>query len=722
MASVGHVKDLPKSSLGVDTAHDFKPEYVTIPGKTKVLSEIRSAAKSVSRIYLASDPDREGEAIAWHVAEELRARKDDIYRVLFNEITQKAVLQAMQSPGRIDMDKVNAQQARRVLDRIVGYQISPLLWKKVRRGLSAGRVQSVAVRMICEREKEIQSFRPEEYWSIDATLMSGEVPCVARLTKQRGQTVQINDADQATRIVEALRPLSYRVANVEKKARKRNPPPPFITSTLQQDAARKLRFTSKKTMAVAQQLYEGVETRAEGAVGLITYMRTDSVRVSPDFQQETLQWIEEAYGAVYRPQPPNQYKSKASAQEAHEAIRPTGLHRHPDRVRADLTRDQNLLYKLIWERFIASQMTPAQYDVTQVEVAAGDFLLRISGAVLKFPGFTTVYTEGREEPGPTGEEENTLPPLAVGDILALRALNPLQHFTQPPPRYSEALLIHDLEVHGIGRPSTYAAILSTIEARKYVEKKEARFYPTPLGDTVNGLLTVHFPEVVDIAFTARMEKELDNVEKGETPWVETVRGFYEPFSKNLEKAQGEMRNVKLEEIPTDIACEKCGKTFSIKWGRFGRFLACSGYPECKNTKEFVETTEQGIKIVEKEAQTTDEVCEKCGKPLVIKTGRFGRFLACSGYPECKMSKPISTGVACPEPNCTGMISERRSKQGKVFYGCTQYPNCKFALWDRPVPKTCPTCGAPFLIEKRDRRGEITTRCRLKECGYEEGSS
>ena len=731
MASVGHVKDLPKSRFGIDIEHGFEPEYVVIDKKKKVLSELKKAAKEADKIYLAPDPDREGEAIAWHIAGELKSRNGDVYRVLFNEITQKAIQKAMESPGIIDQKKVDAQQARRVLDRIVGYKISPLLWEKVRRGLSAGRVQSVAVRIICEREREVLAFIPKEYWTVDANLLGAiPPPFVARLIQQKGETIELANEAEAQAIVKALRPLPFMVSKVEKKERKKNPTPPFTTSRLQQEAARKLRFTPKKTMMLAQQLYEGVETQTEGAVGLITYMRTDSVRVSPDFQGETREWIGGKYGREYLPDALPVYKSKKGAQEAHEAIRPTSLQRDPEQIKNDLTKDQYLLYKLIWNRFVASQMAPAILDVTRVDIAAGEFLLRATGSVVKFPGFTVVYMEGREEgiKRKDGEEEESaeqspvdgealLPELSAGQRLTLQALDPKQHFTQPPPRYNEALLIHDLEEKGIGRPSTYATIISTIQDREYVSKREARFYPTELGNVVNDLLVQHFPEVVNVEFTAKMENELDEIEEGEKEWVETIRGFYEPFSKNFDKAQVEMRDVKREETPTDLTCEKCAKPMVIKWGRFGRFLACSGYPECRNTKEFVETA-NGIEIVEKET-ATDEICEKCSKPMVIKNGRFGRFMACSGYPECENTKAISTGVTCPETGCGGSLVEKRTRRAKVFYACANYPKCKFALWDRPISRPCPECDAPFLVEKRDRSGGVKVLCRNESCGYEE---
>jgi len=719
MASIGHLKDLPKSRFGVDIAAGFQPEYIVVKGKSKILTEIKKAAKDADQVFLAPDPDREGEAIAWHIGNELKNLNKQVFRVSFNEITKNAVKKALESPGEINMNRVNAQQARRILDRIVGYKISPLLWEKVRRGLSAGRVQSVAVRIICEREAEVQAFVSEEYWSIDAKLLGkNPPPFSARLIQNAGETVKIGNEAEAEALTTALEASDFKVSKVEKKERKRHPTPPFITSRLQQEAARKLHFTPKKTMALAQQLYEGVTLSSEGSVGLISYMRTDSVRISPDFQSEAMQWIGERYGRDHLPDSPNRYKSKKSAQEGHEAIRPTAIAREPAKLRNDLSPDQFRLYQLIWNRFVASQMRPALFDVTRVDIAAGALLLRATGSVLKFPGFTIVYTEGKDSQGEdSAAGEAILPVLAVGDLLSLQSLDPKQHFTQPPPRYNEALLIRDLEDKGIGRPSTYAAIISTIQDRKYVEKREARFYPTDLGETVNRLLVDHFPDVVNVAFTAQMEENLDAVEEGGQDWVETIRKFYDPFSKDFEKAQTEMRDVKREEQPTDIICEKCEKNFVIKWGRFGRFLACSGYPDCRNTQEFVES-EGEIKLVSKET-ATDKKCKKCDQPMVIKTGRFGKFLACSAYPDCKETEPITLGVGCPEEGCKGDLTQKQSRRGKVFYSCTKYPDCKFAIWDRPVPKPCPQCKAPFLVEKYDRNKGTQTRCRDKACGFVE---
>jgi DNA topoisomerase-1 len=737
VASVGHVKDLPKSKFGVDIEKNFRPQYIIIRGKKKILDEIKKAAQAADKVYLAPDPDREGEAIAWHIAEELNGKRNKIYRVLFNEITEQAVKKALTLPGKIDQKKVNAQQARRILDRIVGYKISPLLWEKVRRGLSAGRVQSVAVRLVCEREKEIEAFVPEEYWSITAKLSGANPPpFVARLHSIAGEPVKISNQVQAQEKVKVLERLSYTVQQIERKDKKRNPPAPFTTSKLQQDAVRKLRFSPKKTMMLAQQLYEGVEIGTEGPVGLITYMRTDSTRLSVEAQQEAREYIQGQYGQDYLPGKPNVYKNKKGAQDAHEAIRPTSAQRDPEAIKPFLQRDQYLLYKLIWTRFLASQMNPAILEVTRVDIAAGEHLFRATGTVTKFPGFTAVYVEAQDNgagksPGTSlkgqeadeetavgsEEEEGTLPTLQEGERLALITLEPKQHFTQPPPRYNEALLIKELEEQGIGRPSTYHTIISTIQDRKYVEKVEGRFKPTELGEIVNELLVTHFPDVLNVEFTARMEQELDEIEEGDKKWVDTVRDFYEPFNKRLEKAQHEMRDIKREETPTEIVCDRCGLPMVIRWGKNGRFLACTGYPDCRNTKEFMADESGDISVVQKE-NTVSDLCERCGSPMVIKNGRFGRFVACSKYPECKYTKALSTGVKCPQPGCGGDLTEKRTKKGKVFFACSRYPQCNYALWNRPLPRPCPECKAPFLVEKYDRKSQQTrVQCPEKGCQY-----
>lgn len=719
MASVGHVKDLPTSKLGVDIDNDFTPHYVTIKGKAKILTDIKKAAKSASKIFLCPDPDREGEAIAWHIAEELNDKVDNIYRVLFHEITEKAIKEALHTPGRIDTNKVNAQQARRILDRIVGYKLSPLLWEKVRRGLSAGRVQSVAVRIICDLEKEIQQFVSEEYWSLTATV-EGKVPppFAIKLIKYRNEDIKVPNQQDAERIKNVLSGSEYIVRAIEKKERKKNPQPPFTTSKLQQEAARKLRFTAKKTMMVAQKLYEGIEIGSEGPVGLITYMRTDSVRVSADAQGEARKYIKENIGHEYIPGKGVDYKNKKGIQDAHEAIRPTSVFRSPEEIKGHVDKDTYNLYRLIWNRFVACQMSPALLDTTTIDVTAGEYILRATGAVVRFPGFMKLYEEGSDDTAQAieGEEGSVLPSVTVGERLNLLTIEPKQHFTQPPSRYTEATLIKELEEKGIGRPSTYATILSTIQDREYVEKKEGKFYPTELGVLVNNMLVEHFPELIDVMFTAKMEDELDEIEEGRYEWRQAVGDFYKPFDQHLEKARKEMRNVKGEETPTDIKCEKCGNTMVIKWGKLGYFLACSAYPECKNTMDFKRSEDGAIEAMKEEA--TGEICPQCNSPMIIKSGRYGRFFACSKYPECKSTKPITTGVACPQQGCGGELTEKRSKRGRVFYSCTKYPSCTFAMWDKPVNQPCPQCGAPFLAEKTSR-GNSKTVCIRKECGYKE---
>lgn len=721
-ATIGHIKDLPPKRFGVDIEHDFQPEYATIRGRGKVIAEIKRDAKEAEKIYLATDPDREGEAIAWHIAQELNGNDSRVYRVLFNEITEKGITTAIANPGRIDLNKVNAQQARRVLDRVVGYKISPILWEKVRGGLSAGRVQSVAVRLICEREREITTFVSKEYWSVTAHLEGKVLPIFdAKLNQIGDEKAGIGNERDARALTEEAQAQSFIVDKVTKKERKRNPAPPFITSTLQQEAAKKLHFTAKKTMMIAQRLYEGLEIGEEGPVGLITYMRTDSTRIADEAIREARGYIEGYFGKEYLPREPIIYKSKKGAQDAHEGIRPTSVHREPDAIKQYLQKDEYALYKLIWNRFIASQMNPAILDVTTIDIKAGRLLFRATGTVIRFPGFTKVYVEEREKVAEReeGEErEGQLPPLQAGEHLKCLGIEPKQHFTEPPPRYTEASLIKELEEKGIGRPSTYAPILSTIQARKYVEKKENKFHPTELGFLVTDLLVKHFPNILDVKFTARMEGELDEIEDGERGWVEAVRDFYTPFEKDLKKAHVEMKNVKKETTFTDIICEKCGKRMVIKWGRNGKFLACSGYPECKNTKEFVQTDAGKISIVEEEK--TEESCPECGSSMVIKKGRYGRFLACSDYPRCKTTKPVSTGVSCPKEGCGGYLIEKGTKRGKVFYACSKYPECNYALWDKPIQKKCPLCNAPFLVERRTRGGELKVLCLSKECGYREG--
>lgn len=736
LASVGHVKDLPKSKLGIDVDHDFNPQYIVIRGKSKVLNEIKTQAKKAEKVFLAPDPDREGEAIAWHIAEELNGKKPQVYRVLFNEITQSAIKRALQAPSSIDMNKVNAQQARRVLDRLVGYMLSPLLWKKVRRGLSAGRVQSVAVRVICDREFDRERFQPVEYWTITATFQGhNPPPFEARLQDYRGKPIEIASEGDANRILQALAGAEFRISTIEKSEKRRNPPPPFITSRLQQEAVRKLRFSAKQTMMLAQKLYEGLEIGQEGPVGLITYMRTDSTQISSEAQAEATELIRDRFGEQYLPSTPNVYKTAKAAQEAHEAIRPTSVHRDPENVRSFLDQDLYRLYKLIWTRFMASQMSRGVDEATKVDIESSGYTFRATGTIEKFDGYRRVYVEGKdlaagdasqEESSQATEEDRRLPDLTQDERLRLiekdeQELQPKQHFTQPPPRYNEALLIRELEEKGIGRPSTYATIISTIQDRRYVEKEEKRFKPTELGRIVNDRLVQYFPQVFNVAFTAEMESQLDQIEEGGKNWVDTVKEFYAPFVKDLGEADDKMEGLKGKEEPTDIVCDKCGQNMVIKWGRHGHFLACPGYPTCKNTKQFNKTEAGTIEVVEKEEQTTDEKCEKCGSQMVVKTGRFGTFLACSNYPKCKTTKPLGLGIKCPTEECFGDLVQKRSRKGRLFYSCSRYPKCTFAMWNRPINRACPSCHAPFLVEKSSKKTSVVVQCHNESCDYQETS-
>ena len=715
-ASVGHIKDLPEGELGVDLKKDFQPKYVIIPGKGKIVGELKKASKRVDNIYLGPDPDREGEAIAWHIAEEIGDEDKNVYRVLFNEITKKAVLEALQHPGRLQQPKYEAQQARRILDRLVGYQISPILWEKVRRGLSAGRVQSVAVRIICEREREVQQFVSQEYWSITATLKGKEspVPFDAKLAKWKGKKVTLANESEALAIQKALEAVPFAVSKIVQQEKRRHPFPPFITSRLQQEAYRKLSFSAQKTMWVAQKLYEGMELGEIGMVGLITYMRTDSPRISSEAVHQVRDWIKDRYGESYLPPKPNVYKSRKGAQEAHEAIRPTSIDLEPDKVKNFLDKDQWALYKLIWDRFVASQMASAVFLQTTVEIKADEAIFTSVGTIPTFQGFMALYVEGEDNnlsadrKDEKEDAEKRLPVLSEGEALELLGLTPRQHFTQPPPRFSEATLIKELEEKGIGRPSTYAAILSTIKAKEYVKLEKGKFAPTEMGLMVNDLLVVNFPDILDVEFTAQMEENLDKIEEGEKGWVETLKEFYHPFQKDLEMAKISMRDVKREKIPTDAFCELCGSKMVKRWGKRGYFLACSAYPKCRYTRE--------VEGNEEKKEETEARCEKCGSPMVVKSGKFGRFLACSDYPTCKFTKPIDTGVHCPQEGCDGMIVERRTRKGRTFYSCTNYPRCTYALWDKPIPEKCPQCDFPFLVEKQGK-GAILKRCPDKACGY-----
>jgi DNA topoisomerase-1 len=773
MASMGHVRDLPKSKLGVDVDEDFEPTYEVIASRKKVLKELKDEAKKATNIFMATDPDREGEAIGWHLAEELGAtNRKKIRRLMFNEITKKGVLAALDHPMDIDKKMVDAQQARRVLDRLVGYKISPLLWDKVRRGLSAGRVQSVALKLVCDREREIGAFIPEEYWNLTARL-AGPVPPEfdARLLKKGGSNIKVGTEAESNAVLADLEQATWVVDSVTTKERKKGAVPPFITSKLQQAS----RFPVKKTMMVAQQLYEGVELPGEGAVGLITYMRTDSTRVSEQAITDVREFIGTAYGADYVPDKPNAYKTKSDAQDAHEAIRPTSMQYHPDQVRSLLTPDQYYLYKLIWNRFVASQMPPATFDDTTVDVAAADYLFRVKGSVPKFPGWLAVYNQRAVDPaeetlapGPDAktaeddEESSVLPPLAKGDALTLRELRPEQKFTQPPPRYTEATLVKALEENGIGRPSTYASIINVIQAREYVNKIEGKFKPTFLGSMlVEKLLSPAFDDILDVNYTRELEEDLDKIESGASNYAATLKSFYKKFQKDLKRAEKDMPNMKEGYEPDPpVTCDKCGKAMVIKAGKFGLFLACSGYPECGNTRE-LETPEPGAE------GEIEEACENCGKPMVVKRGRFGQFLACTGYPECKTTRKIittkqgitaakpdqlldekcpkcdsqlvvkqgrfgeftacssyptckyvkqkTTGVLCPKDG--GDIVERKSRRGKVFFGCANYPDCDFTLWNRPLAEACPECKAPFLVEKITKKNGRQLICNNEECSY-----
>ncbi len=727
--SVGHVMDLPKNKLGVDLEHDFLPEYEIIKGKNKVIEAIKKAARESENIYLATDPDREGEAIAWHVAEQIGNNRR-LHRVLLHEITPAAVRQALANPAELNRNLYEAQQARRVLDRLVGYQISPLLWEKVRRGISAGRVQSVALRIIVEREREREAFRAEEYWTLDARLEGrNPPPFKARLFAHAGRRVDNKnyklskaEVDSIVALLKSRKAPAFTVSRIERKEVRRTPAPPFITSRLQQEAARRLYFSPSRTMKIAQKLYEGVEIGDQGAVGLITYMRTDSVRVSDQALNEVRNYIEQRYGAKYVPEKPNFYKSAKSAQEAHEAIRPTSVGRDPESLSRYLSRDELALYTLIFNRFVSSQMPPAVFDRTTVDITAGDEQFRATGQVMKFDGFIRVYLEGVDEPAEE-DDQAQLPQLSEGEILRLLELIPEQHFTQPPPRFTQATLIKELEENGIGRPSTYASIMSSILNREYVDEDESkRLRPTSLGRIVSDLLVAAFPDIVETGFTAHMEQELDQVEEGKENWVKTLKRFYSPFKKRLGEARKKMPQVKGKGIPTNIKCELDGGDMVIKFGRNGEFLACSNYPECANTKEF--TRDDQGNIIGKEpapAQPTDMVCEKCGRPMVRRRSRFGEFLGCSGYPECNgikrlQSEPVKTGVRCPQCH-EGEVLERRSRRGKIFYGCSRYPKCDFASWNKVVDQKCPKCGSPYLVEKTTKRAGTTWSCPKEGCDH-----
>lgn len=729
-ASVGHIRDLPTKTLGVDVENDFTPQYVTIRGKAAIIKDLQRAAKKAEKIYLAPDPDREGEAIAWHIAESLKSQNKPFLRALFHELTPKAIRAALEAAADLDQNKFEAQQARRILDRLVGYQISPLLWDKVRRGLSAGRVQSVAVRMICEREAAIEAFVSEEYWTIVAQLKAGTPPPFpAQVESIQGKKIKPNNEAAAQEIVTALRQASFVVAGIEKKEKKRYPSPPFITSTLQQDANRKLRFSAKKTMSLAQRLYEGIELGAEGPVGLITYMRTDSTRINQEALTEVRSLIKNLYGANYLPAKATIFKTKKSAQDAHEAIRPTNVALTPDKLAPHLDRDLLALYTLIWKRFVACQMQPAIYDQTTIFTDAGLYRLKTVGSTMRFPGFTALYVEAddtqassssKEDQSSGAEDKIELPALAVGDLLELMALQPKQHFTQPPSRYNEATLVKALEENGVGRPSTYASIISTILDKEYVILLQRSFSPTQLGRMVNDLLVLHFPTILNIEFTASMEKNLDRIEEGQTKWLQVLRQFYGPFAETLVQAKQQMKSIKMESAPTDIVCQLCGGAMVIRWGRNGEFLACAHYPDCKNSQNFKRGEKGEIIPLEKDKlEESEEKCEKCGRSMVFRNGRFGKFLACSGYPDCKYIRALGTGVTCPEPGCGGELVQKVSRKGKIFYGCNNYPKCSFASWDKPIARPCPQCQSPYLLEKVSKKSGVELKCANPSCDYTE---
>jgi len=775
IASMGHVRDLPKSKLGVDIENDFAEEYESIATRKKVIKELKDAAKDASDIYIATDPDREGEAIGWHLAQELGGRRRKIHRLTFNEITKKAVQDALKQPRSIDEKMVAAQRARRVLDRLVGYKISPLLWDKVRRGLSAGRVQSVALKLVTDREREIEKFVPEEFWNVFARLAGPQPPeFEAKLLKKSGDAIKVANEEQSKAVVADLEGASWVVSSLATKERKRNAPAPFITSKLQQTA----RFPVKKTMMIAQQLYEGGIEIPNLTGGLITYMRTDSVRVSDEALAAVRDQIKTRFGSEYLPETPNFFKSKADAQDAHEAIRPTSLEHDPETAKPYLTPDQYSLYRLIWNRFVASQMNPATFDETIVDVTAetgsgrGDYVFRVKGTVPKFAGWMATYGltpgETEEKDKSDDDEEGTsgvLPPLAEGDRLELKAIRPEQKFTQPPPRYSEATLVKELEENGIGRPSTYASIIAVLQDRDYVTKAEGRFKPTALGVIIADLLTKSFDDIIDVEYTRSLEDDLDKIEQGKTDYVRTLGEFYKKFKKDLSRAGREMEDLKKgveigeacdkcgspllkrvgkfgpfiacsaypdctntreveEQQPESESgeeeiepCENCGKPMAMKRGRFGQFLACTGYPECKTTRKLIATKQGGLRAA-KPDQVLDEKCPRCGANLVIKQGRFGEFTACTSYPECKYIKHKTTGVVCPkDADKGGEIVERKSKRGKIFFGCSNYPDCDFVLWNRPVDEKCPSCGAPFLVEKSTKKHGRQLVCHNEDCGY-----
>jgi DNA topoisomerase I len=727
-ATVGHIKDLPPKEMGIDIDNDFTPKYSTIPGKQKVISALKKAAGDATEIFLAPDPDREGEAIAWHAVDVLQKKGRQFHRVLFHELTKNAIITAMQSPLALNHDKYEAQQTRRILDRLVGYQVSPLLWKKVKGGLSAGRVQSVSVRIICERERAIHRFESEEYWSITAQLQGEEPPAFeAKLVKQENKKITIPDESAAQKIVATVSKAPFTVTKVGHKTVQRNPQPPFITSKLQQEAIRKLRFSAKKAMLIAQQLYEGIDLGPGEPVGLITYMRTDSTRIAAEAALEALDLIRTTLGAEYAMAQPRFFKNRKKVQDAHEAIRPTSVQYTPDKVAPYLNKDQQALYQLIWRRFVASQMQPAQINQNSIAIESDVYTFTASGSSVKFPGFMALY-QTVDEQAESARKQQPLPPLSKGDRLELKELVPRQHFTQPPPRFSEASLVKELEENGIGRPSTYATILSTIREKGYVDLIKGYFHPSELGFIVNDLLVENFPIVFGVEFTAQMEDNLDRVETAEIKALSVLKAFYGPFKEKLDAAEKGMLSVKGVGIATGMTCPQCTThQLHIKVGKNGHFLACSGYPECTYSRDYLRDEKGQIQAVEPNHEAaTDKTCPVCKKEMMVKRGKFGEFIACSGFPECTHTESInggssgqSIGIKCPESGCDGDIVEKRSKRGKIFYGCGRYPDCKFATWDKPVDKACPLCQKPYLVEKSTKRQGDYLTCVDRDCGYKE---
>ena len=718
-ASMGHVRDLAKKELAVDVDDGFRPTYQLIEDKKKVVDDLRKTARHAGAVYIATDPDREGEAIGWHLVE-LLGQESKVRRVLLEEITASGIRSAFEHSCTLDIDKVNAQQARRILDRLVGYKISPLLWDKVRRGISAGRVQSIALRLVVDREREIEAFKSEEYWSITASLQADQPPPFeAKLHRVGTDAVKIGTEKEADMLLESLDGAEWTVAAVDARERRRRPKPPFTTPQLQQAAYQRLGFSVRKTMTLAQQLYEGIDLGEDGAEGLITYMRTDSTRVSPVAVSEAKQLIEAHHGSKYSLEKPRKFKVSKTAQEGHEAIRPTSPTRLPASLERHLDRDQLRLYELIWQRFLASQMSDAIYDTTSADVAAADKTFRATGSVLKFAGFLAAYGD----PEPSREKladssDRLLPPLTLGQVLFFQGLVPKQHFTQPPPRFSEASLVRELERNGIGRPSTYADILGKLRNRDYVRFEERKFHPTELGCVVVDQLVENFERIMDVSYTARVEERLDRIEAGKEDWVEALDRFWKRFSVELSQAQESMRNIKREETPTDEICDKCGKAMVIKWGRFGRFVACTGYPECRNTKKLAtETGEDGTaNAASTEPEPTGADCPQCGSALVRRSGRFGKFVGCGAFPKCRYIKPKTIGIDCPDCE-DGDLSEKRTKRGRSFFGCTNYPDCKFATWSRPIPTPCPKCEHAFLELRRAKDKPDRLVCPQDGCAH-----